>query len=56
MDYDSLGCTFLCSAPLGERYLTRLLENHVGKFVHSHAGERTWRELKNAHGSSFLNW
>lgn len=36
MDYDSLSCTFLCSASLGE-YLTQLLENHVEKFVHSHA-------------------
>lgn len=35
-DYDSLGCTFLCSASL-EEYLTRLLDNHVGKFVPSHA-------------------
>lgn len=37
MDYDSLRFTFLCSASLEECYLTRLLENHVGKFVHSHA-------------------
>lgn len=37
MDYDSLGCPFLCSASLEESDLTRLLENHVGKFVRSHA-------------------
>lgn len=37
MYYDSLGCTFLCSTSLEECYFTRLLENHVGKFVRPHA-------------------
>lgn len=34
MNWDSVGCTFLCSASLEECHLTRFLGNLVGQFVH----------------------
>ena len=53
MDYDSLYCTFLCSSSPEECYLIRLLENHVGKFLHSRAEKGLGQSWKMPMGHNF---